>query len=187
MTYTRELESLVPDFETLYEPRLARGSSMTPRMAYYLWNAAEILGDTWRHLFEEDLVDDSLPPIARPYAHGRWLRKFIAGFDRLAERIATGEGESSSLALCTAEEMALHEVINTAEDFAVDGVLDPEWIEDLPMHGQDDTDFELMREILFEDHDVLMLYNPALAPLLNDPEFRSTILHPRNWFKPFRS
>jgi hypothetical protein len=186
MTDIREPDAFTPDFEALYEPHLGHGASMTPRMAYCLWTAAEILADTWRCVFDEDLVE-ALPPIARPYAHGRWLEKFIAGFDHVAERIATGHGESSCLALCTAEEMALHEIIDNAEDFLGDEIPVPEWLEDLPDHGEDDRDFDLMREILFEDHDVLMLFNPELARFINDREFRSTILHPRNWFKPFRT
>ncbi len=39
---------------------------------------------------------------------------------------------------------------------------------DLPDHGDDDTNFWLMREILFEDHDVLMLYNPSLDGIEHD-------------------
>ena len=186
MTDTRNVDNDVPDFKSLYEPHLAHGASMTPRMAYCLWQSAVILADTWRFLFDDDLVEGCLPPIARQYASGHWLEQFIAGFDRLAERIAAGHGDTSCLAVCTAEEMALHEIIQAAEDFVDDEIIDGDALAALPDHGEDDEDFDLMRDVLFEDHDVLMLFNARFEPYVNDPALGTTHLHPQNWFKPFR-
>lgn len=43
-----------------------------------------------------------------------------------------------------------------------------------------------MYEVLFTDHDVLMLFNPALDGI-EDPDISGGAkLHPRDWFKPFR-
>jgi hypothetical protein len=42
-----------------------------------------------------------------------------------------------------------------------------------------------MREVVFEDHDVLMLFNPALDGVENSCDGNSS-LHPQDWFEPFR-
>jgi hypothetical protein len=42
-----------------------------------------------------------------------------------------------------------------------------------------------MRELLFEDHDVLMLVNPALDGIKDSDITGSANLHPRDWVKPF--
>jgi hypothetical protein len=42
-----------------------------------------------------------------------------------------------------------------------------------------------MRELLFEDHDVLMLVNPTLDGIEDSDFTGSANLHPRDWVKPF--
>ena len=42
-----------------------------------------------------------------------------------------------------------------------------------------------MRQLLFEEHDVLMLVNPALDGIKNSDIGGSANLHPRDWVKPF--
>jgi hypothetical protein len=42
-----------------------------------------------------------------------------------------------------------------------------------------------MRDVLFEDHDFLMLFNPALDGVELDRDGDSP-LRPSNWFEPFR-
>jgi hypothetical protein len=42
-----------------------------------------------------------------------------------------------------------------------------------------------MREVLFEDHDVLMLFNSTLDGIEHSIDGTSS-LHPRDWFQPFR-
>lgn len=54
----------------------------------------------------------------------------------------------------------------------------------LPDHGDRDEDFYWMREVLFEDHDVLMLYNRPLDGIEIEADGNSS-LHPRDWFLPF--
>ncbi len=116
-----------PDFEALYEPGLADGASMTPRMAYWLWRAAVYLADTWRESRDDpELPAEILPPIARPIAHGEWLNRFVDGFDRLAARIAAGEGEQDRLATYTGEELALHLIVDLAEAYLADGIIGTE-------------------------------------------------------------
>src|SRR5215207_11938 len=94
-----ELRPLIPDFTGLYETRFRDGGYMTPRMACVLWLAALFEADAWRWAEADDeFVPRHLPVVARPYARGRWLEEFIAGFDRLALRIADGEGDDDQLA-----------------------------------------------------------------------------------------
>ena len=42
-----------------------------------------------------------------------------------------------------------------------------------------------MRELLFEEHDVLMLVNPALDGIKDSDIGGSANLHPPDWVKPF--
>ena len=58
------------------------------------------------------------------------MRRFVSCFDALAARLASGRFHAEQLASCTAEEMALHLVIDLAEDFVTDGTLPMQ--EDLP-------------------------------------------------------
>ncbi len=55
---------------------------------------------------------------------------------------------------CTGEEMALHKIIEHASE---DQFEEDKIYESLPVNEEDD-DFDMVSEILFEDHDVLMLY-----------------------------
>ena len=54
---------------------------------------------------------------------------------------------------CTGEEMALHKIIEHASE--VDA--DEDIYDTLPEHEEDD-DFDTISDIMFEDHDVLMLF-----------------------------
>lgn len=188
-----EEEATTPDFAALYEPVGPEGWMVTPRMAYWLWSTALFLADTWReNANDPEAVADLLPSVARPHARGEWYERFGRCFDDLAERIATGEANDERLAKCTGDELALHLVIEHAEAHLNDGVigLHIAAAQALPDHGDDDSDFDAMRDVLFEDHDVLMLYNPALDGI-EDPtsglsdQTRTTNLHPRDWFEPF--
>lgn len=183
----------VPEFAELYEPGVAKGAAMTPRMAYWLWNTCVFLADTWRGSRDEpEALLGFLPPIARPFAHGEWFDQFTDCFDHLATRIGIGEGDQERLASCTGEELALHLVIDLAEAHLTDGIIGTEidTAKALPDHGQDDSDFEAMRDLLFTDHDVLILFDPSMDGA-EEPDgevdriARFANLHPRDWFTPF--
>lgn len=183
----------VPDFAELYEPGVAKGAAMTPRMAYWLWNTCIFLADTWRGSCEDpEPLLEFLPPIARPFAHGEWLDRFTDGFDHLAAKIAIGEGDREGLAACTGEEFALHLVIDLAEAQLADGIIGTgiDTAKALPDHGQADSDFEAMRDLLFTDHDVLILFDPSMDGA-EEPDgeldriARFANLQPKDWFEPF--
>lgn len=182
----------VPDFAQLYGRRPGATAPMTPRMAYWLWRTALYLDDVWRDARDDpESLFESLPLIARPFAHGPWLERFTEGFAALAERIGRGES-GSEMATCTGEELALHLVIDLAEAQLADGTLRPAdaAAAGLPRHRAADRDFERMRTLLFEDSDVLLLFDPSLDGI-EDPDNeaaqaeRLVNLHPRDWFLPF--
>lgn len=176
-----------------YESNHARGAVMTPLLAYWLWDSCGYLGDMCRECGDQpELIHDLLPPIARPYARAEWLDRFANCFDALATRIAAGEGDSEKLATCTGEEMALHLAIAQMESHLADGLIGPDVgpAEFLPDHGDDDYAFEALRDLLFTDHDVLMLYDASIDGIEDEAGkawqvARYANLHPRDWFKPF--
>jgi hypothetical protein len=84
--------------------------------------------------------------------------------------------------------MALHMLIDLAEAFAADGMAPVP--RKLPRRGEADTDFGWAREVLFRDHDVLMLFNLSLDGIEDDSnelaeQYRFANLHPRDWFITF--
>jgi len=78
-------------------------------------------------------------------------------------------------------------IIDLAEEDLAIGTLEPREVAHLPEHDGPDSDFDWMREVLFEDHDVLMLYNPSLDGIEDPAVFDTANLHPRDWFRPFRA
>lgn len=181
---TVRLVSEVPDFALLYGR-----SSVTPRIAARLWAAAELLYDEFHRGFAEDVIAD-LPPIAQLHADERFITAFASRFAVISKRIAEGDGNCESIATCTADEMAVHLIIAQAEVV----LIEPDWIEQLPDasddQDEDDESLDWLLDVLLQDTDVLMLYNPALDGI-EDPESpvaqRAGIgyLHPKDWFKPF--
>lgn len=172
-----------PDFARLYA---GSGCPMSPRMAARLWAAAVMLADTYEGPLH--LPRRSLPPIAQRVVDEAWMEQFVSCFDSLALRFERGEVDATRISTCTAEEMALHLIIDAAEGATRDGSLATDL--SLPPDPDRDGDFDAVRELLFGDHDVLLLFDPALdgieAPDLDLDEHRLFAnLHPRAWFLPF--
>lgn len=193
MTPDASTHGIAEPFMSPYEENHARGATMTPRVAYWLWDSCIYLADTWRDSRDRpELFHELLPPIARPHAHGAWFDRFIDCYDALAERVAAGDGDREGLATCTGEELALHIALQLAEERLADGMIGPDVgpAEGLPYHGDDDYDFEALRDLLFTDHDVLMLYDASIDGIEDEggeawQVARYANLHPRDWFKPF--
>lgn len=172
-----------PDFASLY----AGDAVLSPRLAAHLWVAAVYLSDTYGEDPQFEMLREELPPIARRLADDAWLARFVSCFETLAVRLGAGLA-SEQLASCTAEEMALHMVIDFAEASVADDMAPIP--QKLPRRGAADTDFEWAREVLFRDHDVLMLFDASLDGIEDDSGelaeyYRFANLHPRDWFLPF--
>lgn len=174
---------VVPDFEALYGDR-----PMTARMAARLWYTAD---STCGEYFDgtADMWIAQLPRVAQLHADAAFTKAFGERFGVLADRIASGLTELTHLTTCTADEVALHLVVDRAEEMVEDGELDQDWIAELPSRPND-GDFHGVKDYLFYDFDVLHLYD-AGADGVEDPTssiFRAegfVNLHPRDWFKTF--
>jgi hypothetical protein len=171
----------LPDFATLYD-----GSFLSPRMAARLWSVAEIIYDDALAGAAADLMAQ-LPPIAQLHADQMFTSAFISRFAVIAKRIAHGLTYLEAIATCTADEMAVHVIITYAEQ--VYNGRDPQWINDLPARPDEDYAFDSLPELLLQDDDVLMLYNPALDGIEDAgeeySECRFVNLHPNEWFDEF--
>ena len=146
------------------------------------------MADTYAESEMSDLLKRELPPIARRMADDVWMERFVVCFEGIAARLAGGRFASSQLASCTGEEMALHLVIDSAEAAVSDETIPLD--DSLPADPERDRDFEWAREVLFRDHDVLLLFNPSLDGIEdNDSDLSQrhmfANLHPRRWFLPF--
>ena len=60
---------------------------------------------------DDDILTPRLP-IAHRLADDVWIERFVPSFEALADRLGTGRFVPEQLASCTAEEMALHLVID---------------------------------------------------------------------------
>lgn len=174
-----------PDFATLYG---GATSPLSPRMASQLWTTAIYFADTYADADVSDLLRRELPPIARRMADDVWMERFVVCFEALATRLARGRFASNQLASCTGEEMALHLVIDSAEAGMSDDAIPLD--DSIPADPERDRDFEWAREVLFRDHDVLLLFNPSLDGIEDNDSDLSlrhmfANLHPRRWFLPF--
>lgn len=181
---TGDAAPYAPDFARLYADP---GSPLSPRMAARLWATAVMLADTYGE-GRWHLLTRSLPPVVRRLADDVWMERFVSCFDVLACRFEARQVDATQIATCTAEEMALHLVIDEAEGTAGDASLGTDL--SLPVDPARADDFDAVRELLFRDHDVLMLFDGSLdgieAPDSALGEHRLFAnLHPRAWFLPF--
>eukprot|EP00741_Cyanophora_paradoxa_P006806 tig00001042_g6582.t1 len=157
-----------------------------PRMAFSLHWHGSMMEDTLQAALRYEVDADNpdmysftetagLPEVARPWTTNEaWASAYIDAFRRLLRELECGRVPRPT---CTAEEMALHCIIREAEGGGAEQ--DPAY-EELPESRCDDLG--LLGDLLFEDEDVLLLYEqPGLAG--GGPGH----LHPRDWFRPFRA
>ncbi|TQF74125.1 hypothetical protein FK531_05600 [Rhodococcus spelaei] len=102
-----------------------------------------------------------------------WRRHAARSFDDLA---ADAESGRSPRPTCTGEEMALHLILRRASALHHDGHFDDE-LAAIPRHPED-SDWAGPLDYLFEDHDVLTLFD-GITP--DD----GVNLDPPAWFDPF--
>jgi hypothetical protein len=198
-----------PDFAALFPVRecgcgredceICQGWKLTPRTAELLHTALEIMadqafGDIEEHgsgpVEREDrgewLFFDKLPRITWKQDAG-WRRQVARACEDLADDLARGDWP---VPRTNAEEIVLHLAIDDSPDWLEDreGVEDEEH-DALPRYG-DDYDWGMCSEVLFQDHDVLMLYDESFDGI-EDPDgdanqyLRMGDLRPGAWFEYF--
>ncbi|MEW2130522.1 hypothetical protein [Streptomyces sp. NPDC005435] len=116
-----------------------------------------------------------------------WRRRMLRALDDLNEDIALGRAPEPR---CAAEELALHFALESASAMTCDQPeLVAEFTEGIP-EQQGDYDWSVCSDLLFQDHDVLFLYDPIMRGLEHpdDPNNqRVGIGDPQSerWFKEF--
>ncbi|MDX8141332.1 hypothetical protein SK854_04355 [Lentzea sp. BCCO 10_0061] len=196
---------LSPDFAVLFEvcacglPSCGRcaGIQVTSRTAAVLWSMAVRLAD---HAYDDVIEhgDDPVTTTAQwslfaefPRITWRqnaiWRRQAARSFDDLAEDLAAGRVPQPC---CAAEEMALHLMLSYASDAVDDGrsVLEND-LSALPKHT-DDHDWDLLREVLFQDNDILELFDPSRDGIEDPDDEQNRYLRMGDytapaWFTPF--
>ncbi len=191
-------DPVTPDFATLFSPNRHGGQAwLTPRTADALHTALSVLADEAYQDVEENgdqpvagsndpawTVFTRLPRISW-HRDAAWRYRMARAAEDLRRDLEAGR---LPIPRCTAEELMLHLAIEDAESMTQDGLLGRHH-ERLPRHD-DDYDWELCVELLFQDHDVRLLY-ADWADGIEDPEtelnqaFGIGDLRPDNWFTPF--
>lgn len=199
-------EEQTPNFAALFATRDCSckdeeceecGWQLTPRTADLLHTALIVLADQAyddaQHLGDQFLSDDDsatwevfdrLPPLTWTADH-HWRRRMARAFDDLAADLAKGNWPNPT---CTAEEMALHLAIEDAPTYLEDRPAQDDH-NSLPEH-EDDYSWDSCSDLLFQDHDVLMLFHSKFTGI-EDPEHAANQfmgvgdLREAAWFDPF--
>jgi transcriptional regulator with XRE-family HTH domain len=171
------------------------GDPLSPRMAASLAIDAEMRVDFWDSVERDSLMKGEIAPWEVFLLDGEPLsllsRVNLVWFERLARtwielRRRLDEGEVP-YPRNLAEEVVLWQAIAAAEDdWADEG---ERWEED-PWNAyraepQADGDFEILREILFEDTDFLLIWSER-EPLAGYAEALRMVTDPFSWWEPFR-
>lgn len=194
-----------PDFATLFPVcRCAEdscdscaGFQLSPRSAAALWTTAQILADQAYDDVEEHgdapVLDEGdwavfgrYPRISRAQ-DAVWRRRAARSFDDLAADLEDGEWPRPT---CPAEEMALHLMLRDVAAAVEDDLTGlAEHLSELPSHP-DDLNWDLAAEVLFQDTDILTLFDPKLDGI-EDPDnelnlqMRIGDYRPQAWFETF--
>ncbi|MCD0448533.1 hypothetical protein LO762_04885 [Actinocorallia sp. API 0066] len=202
----------MPDFAKLFVvPTCACGDEdceicaeawLTPRTALVLHAVLELLadevyddvGDHGSEAVDEDefwRVLGELPELTWGQ-DAEWRRRFARSCDDLAGDLARGRWP---VPRCPAEEMALHLALARApgqlelEEDADEDDGEAGSLSALPEHPGD-HDWNLWSDCLFEDHDILMLFDVRFAGVQNpgnalNQSFGVGDLRPEAWFRAF--
>ncbi|MFI1855535.1 hypothetical protein [Streptomyces sp. NPDC020480] len=155
-------------------------------LSAHVWQDVGAVGDAPLRRGEGRVLG-SLPPVTLRQNRA-WRRQMARCFDDLAADLAeTGTVRP----LCTGEEMALHLGIDRAKALARNRPrLVAETVAGLP-EDRRDFDWDWCSMVLFEDHDVLMLFDAALDGIEDSSNEINQALGLANlaaaqWFLPFR-
>lgn len=187
------------DDDELFDCEVCGDWQLTPRTADMLHTALENLADEAHDDADENgdepvpgkgadwwLVFDRLPRITWAM-NAEWRHEFGRACEDLARDLTEGKWPQPH---STAEEMALHLAIRDAPGYLeISREEEDERHEVLPKHA-DDYYWEMCSTVLFEDHDVLMLFNASLDGIENpgdglNRESGTGDMRAAAWFKPF--
>ncbi|MDT8912104.1 hypothetical protein [Amycolatopsis sp. PS_44_ISF1] len=173
------------------------GFQITPRTAAALWTAAGVLADqAYDDVLEHGdepvdntgarLVFDEFPQLTWRQ-NPVWRRQAARSFGNLSDGLASGHWPQPR---CPAEGMALHLILRSAE-----ATVDDDWAgfteryADLPEH-EDDHDWDMLTETLFQDIDILALFSTQLDSIEvpdidQNRELGIGDYRPQAWFEQF--
>lgn len=175
------------------------GVQLTPRTANALHSAASLLADQAYDDVSEHgdgpvdksdhwAVFDAYPRITWRQ-DAAWRRQAARAFDDLCDDLASGEWPRPR---CPAEEMAVHMVLRLVRDGVQDGWL-PISKESMKVSAhEDDLAWDLFEEVLFQDIDILSLFDEELDGI-EDPEsdlnryMAMGDYRPQSWFTAFNN
>ncbi|MBO0804917.1 MAG: hypothetical protein J2P25_17815 [Nocardiopsaceae bacterium] len=187
------------DEDEAYDCEICGDWQLTPRTADMLHTALETLSDE-AHDDADRKGDEPVPgkntndwslfdrlPRITWTMNAKWRHDFGHACEDLVRDLVAGQWPQPR---CTAEEMALHLAIQDAPGYLeMWQDAEDEHHEALPKHP-DDYDWHACSEFLFEDHDVLMLFDEGLDGLDNPSNELNHAagvgdLRAAAWFKPF--
>lgn len=196
----------VPDFAALFDLchcdkascSACSGYQLTPRTAVVLWEMGGFLAD---EAYDDVLrngdapvtvegewgIFDEYPPITYRQ-RAVWRRQAARAFDDLAGDLAEGEWPRPT---CAGEEMALRLMIRYANAAVKDDWVGLEKYPNLPVH-KDDFDWEMAFECLFQDTDILSLFDQELDGIEDPDSDLNEFLgmgdyRPEAWFETFNN
>ncbi|MCX4808746.1 hypothetical protein OG594_45565 [Streptomyces sp. NBC_01214] len=156
-------------------------------LADQAYDDAQHLGDQFLSVADSATwgVFDRLPPLTWTADH-RWRRRMARSFDDVAGDLVKGNWPNPNF---TAEEMALHLAIEDA----------PTYLEDRPAeddhntlleHEDDDYGWDGCSDLMFQDHDVLMLFHSKYTGIEDSDHPANQFLDVGDlreaaWFDPF--
>lgn len=135
-------------------------------------------------------VAGGLPPIAKLWVdHPAWAQKLAGCYRMVRDRLAIGV---TPIARCTGEEFALHMTIAAATELTLTGMGPDPADHGMQLMAEPTLDdFANAHSRLFEDDDLLMLFEPVLdgiedASSADNQRYGvGPYLHPSRWFDPF--
>ncbi len=173
------------------------GFQLTPRMAAGVWARCKLMSDGAYDDVEAHSDNPVVPdaawtvfsdfPMITWRQSPAWRRQCARSFDDLAGDLQTGEWP---LPTCPAEEMALHLAVQTHQDLEVEEWLS-ELLASLPSHP-DDEDWDGAIDSLFQDTDILGLFDPARDGMEDPSSDVNTVFQigdyrPQAWFQTFQN
>jgi hypothetical protein len=157
---------------------------LTPFNASLLSYSAEYLANAFK--LDSEYLLELLPPVAQNINELE-IELFIEAVAVISSKIRAGELPTPN---STAEELALHLTLDYALDIYPTLTLGDlgefdEILTLLPKHSADGL-FEELRDTLFEDWDVLWLYDLSTDGIDYRPEIGAVNLSISKWFTPFK-